>query len=131
MNLKIVLPSKVLVDTEVDEVVAEGGEGSFGLLPRHVDYTSVLRQGILSYVDVRNGNWSVAVDEGILVKQGDNVTVAVRNASRSRDLKKLRRLLEEEMRSLDDREKKSRSVLAMLEGGIVKQLHEQRAEEPE
>ncbi len=125
MTLKIILPTRVLVDAEVRRVVAEGGEGSFGLLPRHIDYTSVMPAGILSYRETDGTEWYVAVDEGVLVKQGDRVTVAARKGVRSRSLEDLHQLLEGELRDLDERERQSRSVLAMLEGGIVKRLHEQ------
>jgi F-type H+-transporting ATPase subunit epsilon len=120
----------VLVETEVERVVAQGVDGSFGLLPRHIDFTSVLPPGIMSYQETNGHRWYVAVDEGVLVKQGTRISVAARNAIKSRDLEQLVHLLDEELRDLDDRERKSRSVLAMLEGGIIKQFNEQTAREP-
>jgi len=45
MQLKVLLPTQVLVDEPVSKVVAEGEDGSFCLLPRHVDFTSALVPG--------------------------------------------------------------------------------------
>jgi F-type H+-transporting ATPase subunit epsilon len=38
VRLKVLLPSRVLLDEEVQKVVAEAANGSFGMLPRHVDF---------------------------------------------------------------------------------------------
>ena len=42
MHLKVLLPTRVLVDEAVSKVVAEAENGSFGLLPRHVDFVAAL-----------------------------------------------------------------------------------------
>ncbi len=128
MKLKIVLPTKTLVEAKIDSLVAEGGEGSFGILPHHIDYTSALVPGILSYEESSGQQWYVAHDEGVLVKQGAEVSIVTRTAIKSRDLKQLRSQYDRQLRDLDDRERKARSVLAMLEGGIIKQINEQVGE---
>ena len=42
MQLKVLLPSRILVDEAVTKVTAEGEDGCFCLLPRHVDFTTAL-----------------------------------------------------------------------------------------
>ena len=42
MRLKVLLPAKVAVDEEVTKVTAEAANGSFSLLPRHVDFIAAL-----------------------------------------------------------------------------------------
>jgi len=49
MRLRIFLPEKVLLDRPAAKVTAEGRSGSFGLLPRHVDFVEPLVPGILSF----------------------------------------------------------------------------------
>lgn len=124
MKLKIVLPHRVLVETEVEQVTADGLDGSFGLLPRHIDFVSVLPPGVLSYRETGAGEWFVAVDEGVLIKQGDRVQVATRNAAKSRHLEELKATLEEDLLDWDEREQKSRSKLAMMEAAVVRQVNE-------
>jgi F-type H+-transporting ATPase subunit epsilon len=47
--LEVVTPEKQLVSREVDEVIAPGSEGEFGVLPGHCHFLSTLRIGELRY----------------------------------------------------------------------------------
>ena len=47
--LEIVTPEKLLLSQEVDEVIAPGSEGEFGVLPGHCHFLSTLRIGELRY----------------------------------------------------------------------------------
>ncbi|GMV50380.1 MAG: ATP synthase epsilon chain [Nitrospirae bacterium] len=47
--LEVVTPEKLLLSQEVDEVVAPGSEGDFGVLPGHCHFLSTLRIGELRY----------------------------------------------------------------------------------
>ncbi|KAB2947985.1 MAG: F0F1 ATP synthase subunit epsilon [Candidatus Methanoperedens sp.] len=123
MRLKIMLPTKVLIDQDVTKVVAEAENGSFGILPKHIDFVTALVSGILSF-EYDNKEEFLAVDEGILVKWGSDVFVSTRNAVRSKDLGRLKQTVKEEFYILDEREKKSRSVIARLEADFAKRILE-------
>jgi F-type H+-transporting ATPase subunit epsilon len=121
VRLRVYLPNKVLVDVEVGKVIAEAGDGSFCLLPRHIDFVASLVPGIMSYVRLDSGHEEfLAVDEGILVKNDSEVTVSTRNAMRSDDLGALKRAVEEEFVALDDDELRARSIIARLETDFVR-----------
>jgi len=121
MRLRVYLPDKVLVDSEVGKVIAEAENGSFCLLPRHIDFVASLVPGILSYERSDSGMEEfLAVDEGILVKCGSDVNVSTRNAMHSDDLGRLKRAVEEEFVMLDDEERKTRSIIARLETDFVR-----------
>jgi F-type H+-transporting ATPase subunit epsilon len=78
MHLKVLLPFRILLDVaDVSRIVAETQDGSFGLLPRRRDCVAALVPGILTYESEGGGEVFVAVDEGVLVKFGDEVRVAV------------------------------------------------------
>ena len=47
--LEVATPESLLLSQEVDEVVAPGSEGDFGVLPGHTHFLSTLRIGELSY----------------------------------------------------------------------------------
>ena len=49
MRLRVFLPMKILVDQDVTKVVAEAENGSFGILPKHVDFVAALTPGIFSF----------------------------------------------------------------------------------
>ncbi len=45
MKLKVLLPTEIFINEEVEKVVAEADNGYFCLLPRHVDFVSALVPG--------------------------------------------------------------------------------------
>ena len=49
LTLKLVTPSRVLLDEEVDEVTAPGALGEFGVLPNHISFLTLLEIGAMSY----------------------------------------------------------------------------------
>ncbi|MEO7254734.1 MAG: F0F1 ATP synthase subunit epsilon, partial [Casimicrobium sp.] len=62
MRLEVLLPYRVFIDkTEVSSIVAETGEGSFGLLPLRRDCVAALVPGILTYQSKADGEIFVAV----------------------------------------------------------------------
>jgi F-type H+-transporting ATPase subunit epsilon len=131
VNLKILLPFRIFAEkTGVSRIVAETGEGSFGILPRRLDCVAALVPGILTVESETEGEVYTAVDEGVLIKTGPDVFVSVRNAIAGTDLGRLREAVEKEFLNLDERERKVRSVLAKMESGFIRRLvdihHERR-----
>lgn len=49
IQLKVVTPSRLLLDEAVDEVTAPGALGEFGVLPNHIAFLTLLEPGELSY----------------------------------------------------------------------------------
>lgn len=127
MRLKVFLPMRILIDREVTEVVAEAEDGSFGILPKHIDFVASLAPGILSFVSPE-GEEFLAVDEGVLVKHAFDVLVSTRRAVQSRDLGVLKETVEHEFKTLDDRERKARSILSKLEADFTKRFLEMRGQ---
>ena len=123
MNLKVLLPFQIFAEkTGVSRIVAETHEGSFGLLPRRLDCVAALAAGILIFETKMEGETYVAVDEGVLVKTGSDVLVSVRNAIAGTDLGQLREAVQREFLHLDEREKNVRSVLAKMEGDLMRRM---------
>jgi len=78
MILRVVTPTKILVDAEVAEVTAPGVAGEFGVLPQHVTFLGQLEAGILSFTAsgkrervVISGGYAEVVDETITVLADD------------------------------------------------------------
>jgi F-type H+-transporting ATPase subunit epsilon len=124
MNLKILLPSKVLIEEKVIKVIAEAQNGYFCLLPRHIDFVTTLVPGILSYQSEKGEEIFLAVDEGVLIKFGQEVLVSTRNAIRSPDLDQLKRTVEKEFKTLDEHEKVARSAVAKIEANFIRRFLE-------
>jgi F-type H+-transporting ATPase subunit epsilon len=129
MKLKVLVPDRILVDQEVSRIVAWDRDGSFCLLPRHTDYVSAMSPGLLSF-EVNDGYAEfLAVDEGVLVKQGSDVLVATRRAVSEPELEALKVSLREKIVALDEEELRTRSVIAELEADCVKQYVGRKGDE--
>lgn len=126
MRFKILLPTEVFMDQEVDKIVAEALNGSFCLLPHHIDFVAALAPSLMSVTDAGGEEIFLAVDAGILVKKGPDVMVSARNAIRAPDLEGLEQVVEEQYKVTDDKEKAARTASARLEADLVRRLMELR-----
>jgi len=124
MNFKILLPTEIFMDQAVEKVVAEALNGSFCLLPNHIDFVAALPPSLLSIKAQGGEEIFLAVDAGILVKRGPDVMVSARNAIRAPDLEGLEKVVEEQYKVIDDREKAARTASARLEADLVRRFME-------
>ena len=91
-KLRIVTPERALVDTDVEEVIAPGGAGEFGVLPDHIAFLTTLVPGRLVYRS--EGRRHVLAIFGGYAEVADNVmTVLAEGAEpvRALDLEIVRR----------------------------------------
>ena len=124
MMLKILLPAEVLIIQEVKKIVAEAENGSFCLMPNHIDFVATLAPGLFTYEPETGGQELLAMDVGTLVKKGADVLVSTRNAVRAPDLGKLKQVVVEQYDILDEREKMVRSAAAKLEASLIRRFVE-------
>ena len=124
MRLKVVLPTKILIETAAIKVIAEAENGIFCLLPRHIDFVATLIPSLLSFVSPQAQEQFFAIDQGILIKHGDEVTVATQNAVQGGDLGMLKKTVEQQFHLIDEREKTARSVLEKLEINTIRHFIE-------
>jgi F-type H+-transporting ATPase subunit epsilon len=123
MNLKILLPFQIFAEkTGVSRIVVQTQEGSYGLLPHRLDCVAALAPGVLIYETDAEGEVFVAADQGVMVKTGTDVLVSVRRALHGVDLGQLRETIDREFLTLDEQEKSVRTVLAKMEGNLVRQM---------
>lgn len=120
MKLQVHLPFKVFGSFEaVESMVLETPAGAFGLLPHRRDCVADLEPGILTYTLQGQEPKYIAIDEGIMVKNGQQVWVSVRNAHKDVDLETLRESVKTVFLSLSEQEREVRAVLARLESGFM------------
>jgi F-type H+-transporting ATPase subunit epsilon len=124
MLLKILLPAEVMMEQEVKKIVAEAENGSFCLMPNHIDFVATLAPGIFTYELAEGGQEILAMDVGTLVKKGMNVLVSTRNAVKAPDLGKLKQVVVAQYEVLDEREKMVRSASAKLEASMIRRFME-------
>lgn len=127
MQVGIYLPTQVYWQgEEVRKLTAEGLEGFFTLLPRHIDYVAVLVPGILTMEDNRGKELLFAVDQGTLIKQGAEVTISTRNSVQGDNINTLAKVVDDEFKQLDDLERKARTALSGLEHTMMRRFAELR-----
>ena len=124
MRLKILLPERILMNEEVQKVSAEGEDGSFTLLPKHVDFASSLVPGLVSFVDKDGHEGFLAAEQGILVKCGSEVMISTRVAVLGDELGTLEQIIDERFKVIDERERKTRSALAKMEADLSRRFFE-------
>ena len=124
MRLIVRLPAQILLDEEVDRIKAEAENGWFGLLPRHIDFVTALVPGVLTFQPHGKAEEYLAVDHGILVKCGPQLSVSTRNAVRGVSLEHLKTEVEVQFRAREEREKAARAYEAKLEADLVRHLLE-------
>lgn len=124
MMLRILLPAEVMLKQEVNKIIAEAENGSFCLMPNHIDFVATLAPGIFTYEPVGGGQEILAMDVGTLVKKGSDVLVSTRNAVRAPDLGKLKDVVVRQYDALDEREKMVRSAAARLEASLIRRFVE-------
>lgn len=65
VEFELVSPEKLLLSQPVDMVVVPGGDGDFGVLPRHAPMISTVRPGVISVYETRQ-----AVSQRLFVAGG-------------------------------------------------------------
>jgi F-type H+-transporting ATPase subunit epsilon len=103
LTLDIVTPYGHVFTDEVDEIVASGSEGEFGVLPDHVPFLTTLKIGILTY---KKGSETghFFVNWGYAEVGPDKVTILADSAEKSEEIDAER--AREAMKRAEDRLKK-------------------------
>jgi F-type H+-transporting ATPase subunit epsilon len=85
MRFELATPTRLLVSADVDEVVAPGTEGYFGVLPGHAPFLTTLGAGELTYRQGREEH-HLAVVGGFAEVSGDRVIVLAEDAERPEEI---------------------------------------------
>ena len=83
--LEVVTPEKQLLSQQVDEVIAPGSEGEFGVLPGHCHFLSTLKIGELRY-RVGDQTSHMAILLGYAEVTPTKVTVMAEIAEKAEDI---------------------------------------------
>ncbi len=76
MTLRIISPTDIVFEGEVDNVTLPGAMGSFEVLPRHAALISTLVKGEIAYT-VKGEKHTVPTDGGLVDVVNDVVSVCI------------------------------------------------------
>ena len=113
LSLKVRTPNGLLLDADVERVIAEDLDGWFGIAPGRVDLVAALPPGLLIYRD-EEGEGFVALEGGLLDLRGGECRVMARNALLARDLAQVAARVDELVQSREDRRRSAAGVLNEL-----------------
>ncbi|MDQ0505720.1 F0F1 ATP synthase subunit epsilon [Xanthobacter agilis] len=124
LTLTITTPTRVLVaGLEVRAVRAEDESGSFGLLPGHTDFLTVLPASVLRWRTADDVTHYCAQGGGLLtVEGGTRVAVACRQGTLGDDLARLEEEVERLRAAETDIARKARVEQMRLHANAVRQL---------
>jgi F-type H+-transporting ATPase subunit epsilon len=85
LSLEITTPTRLVVAEMVDEVVAPGVEGYFGVLPGHAPFLTTLGVGIVTYRIGRDEH-QLAVAGGFAEVRNDKVIILADSSERPEEI---------------------------------------------
>jgi len=124
LHLKIATPATVLFDNEqVTALRAEDESGSFGILPGHIDFLTVLTPSVLRWHGADGQMHYCAVEEGVLsVRSGRDITIACRDGVLSDSLEALELQIQVAREKRLDAVRRSRVEQTRVHAQAVRQL---------
>lgn len=126
MQVTLRLPTRTLFSGTAKKIYAVAENGAFGMLPNHTDFVSALVPSIMVLTNEQDVELFFAVDEGLLVKTGYQVDIAIRRGIQGEDLDSLNAELSTSFLAVDEDERVARSALSRLEAGIVRRFGDLR-----
>ena len=121
MNLKVMTPYSVVLNTPVSQVTLEAVDGFFTLKPRHMDFINALKAGILTYKK-EGKEFFIACNRGVVVKNGEEIAVSTPLAILGESLEDLKKKIAIDFQAMEEERKEVRLSMARLEVGLTKGL---------
>lgn len=122
MQVRVRLPGGPLFCGAVARLNAVAQNGAFGILPNHADFVTALVPSVLVLAQPDGAERIFGIDEGLLVKTGHRVDIAVRRGVESADLDTLRQAVDAFFETVEDDERVARSALSRLEANMVRRF---------
>ena len=122
MHVMLRLPSRALFDGRATRLTAVAENGGFGMLPNHIDFVTALVPSVLTLVTPEGRERIFGIDEGLLIKKGHVVDVAVRRGVEGEDLATLRDTVRETFIETEEDERVARAALSRLEADMVRRF---------
>ncbi|MDY0249536.1 MAG: ATPase [Pseudomonas sp.] len=120
MQVNLRLPTRLLFSCAAIKVFAEAENGAFAMLPNHTDFVTALLASVLVITDSEGEERFFGIDQGLLVKRGHQVDIAVRRGVQGDDLARLNDTIQATFIEVDEDERVARTALSKLEAGIVR-----------
>jgi F-type H+-transporting ATPase subunit epsilon len=122
LELEILAPGQVILETRAVSVQAADATGRFGLRSGHEDFLTVLVPCVVRYRMENGQERYAAVDGGVLLLEGGRVAIVTRDAVVSDRLDQVADAAAAMLALRKEREQAARSGFAELETSLVREL---------
>ena len=129
MDLQIITPAEIILSCPIQKITIEGIDGFRTLLPKHMDFITALKAGIMTYVTLNNQTQYVACHQGLCVKNGNTVSISTPWAITSDNVSTLKQHIKQAFQAMEQERKEVGVSMARLEIGLTKGLMQLRREE--
>ncbi len=85
IQLKVIAPDRILVDSMVDSVYLPGTEGEMGIMPEHMNLLTAMNMGEVLYT-INGEDTYIVIDGGFVQVKNNEVILLVENASFDREI---------------------------------------------
>ena len=126
MQVTLRLPTRTLFEGSAERLFAVAEDGAFGMLPNHTDFVTALVPSVLILTTAEGGELFFGIDEGVLMKNGHRVDIAIRRGVQGEDLDSLDDTVQRTFVEVDEEERVARTALSRLEAGIVRRFSDLR-----
>jgi F-type H+-transporting ATPase subunit epsilon len=121
-GLQILVPDAVVLDTRVTAVQAGDATGRFGLRAGHEPFVTALSPSLLVYTDEEGRERYAALDGGVLLLEGNLVSVVTREAVLADRLEDVAKQAAAILDIRQQEERRARDEFHELQTALVKQL---------
>ena len=121
MNLKVMTPYSVVLNTSISQITVDAVDGFFTLKPKHIDFINALKAGIISYKK-EGKEFFIACNRGVIVKKWDEVSISTPLAILGENLDELKKKIAVDFQAMEEERKEVRVSMARLEVGLTKGL---------
>ena len=122
MHLVIRLPLGKLFDERIIRLNATASVGNFGILPNHIDHVTDLAPSVLVVTTPEESELYFGIDEGLLVKTANQISVITRRGIQGDNLSVLQDQVRDTFIQMTDSERVARSALSRLEADMVRRF---------
>jgi F-type H+-transporting ATPase subunit epsilon len=124
MRFTVTTPLNLALETDnVRSVRAEDQTGSFGILPGHADFLTVLAIGVITWRNSDEREHHIAVRGGtLIVRQGRHVEVVTREAIKEDTLENLSEAILQRWRTEEQTEAQARLSSSHLQLATIRQI---------
>ncbi len=122
MRVRIGLPGSTLYQGAASSISGVAANGGFGILPNHIDFVTALVPSVLVVTAAGGTERIFGIDEGVLVKKGHEVDIAVQRGVEASDLASLDAAVTDFWDQMEDEERAARAALSRLEADMVRRF---------